>query len=560
MIRISDLLDRFHTYITPFDAVSPLSGDRVPGLHRANLLAALTLVAFAAIAIALVVGDFVDNKPTTASTGLVAAHRSVTLNPAGWFSEGIWWRGKQTPTPLPFTIHGAFLALFGYSIRGIMCLHILIGTLAAGLLFRITTRRYGSWPGLLALILYLIAPLPLYVTLSGWTFVWATMFLLLCIDLLDRAVLTRRIPYYLLAGLALGCAGMSRPENYAVSILVLVFVNIPIRYRVAFTLLAFLYPIAQYLHNNIYLGDPTGLRILDDSRSAMGYGTIFEKWFKSIHRLIIARNFAFLKWLLIPAVVFFGPRHHRFLTAVLAYFCVALFAAYAMRRISFNHEGYYYAHVTLAMPFLAAFLVWILRAGATALQKARVPQVAATGIAIVSLVAVLAVNAYALRESYDYRLFSRVPESVREVRDFLRKNLRENDRLALDYFREVSWMMAEIEGPKGRDVYFYSTNQLNVPRPPLNPARKDITPDEQAKMNAWVGNNYRAWCDYAMPRYVVTQSDSAWARERDRKRAMGHYRMFSLRPALGTDTADDRLLPGRVVLENGEFLVIERVE
>jgi hypothetical protein len=551
------LLDKFHTHLAPYDSLSPLSQRPATGQRNARRIAFLLLAFFILFGFILVLGKYIDNKPTTASTGLVTAHRMVTLNPSGWISEGIWWRGKQTPTPLPFTIQGAFFALFGYSIRGILCLHVLAGAMAGALLYRITARRFGAWTGLLAMVLYLAAPLPLYVTLSGWTFVWATMFLLLSVDLLDRSVQARNISYYLLAGLTLCCAGMSRPENYAVALIVILFLNIPLRYRAAFVALAFAYPIAQYLHNNVYLGDTAGLRILDDGRSAMSYPSLFQEWFGSLQRHILNRNFApFLQWALLPAVLFFGVRRHRFLTAVLAYFCIALFAAYAMRRISFNHEGYYYAHVTLVMPFLAAFLAWLVDCLRAALRKIGLPPRAATASALFGLTALLVVNGFFLRHAYKDRLFFRVPESVREVRDYLHAHLRNEDRIALDYFREVSWMMAEIEGADGRDAYFYNSNTTGVPRPRLNAARKDITPEEQGQLNAWVRENYETWRNTAPPRFLVTQSDSAWLRERDRTHAMGHYRMFSLRPALSTDSADP-LLPGTVVLENSEFMIIE---
>jgi len=552
------LLDSLHNHLTPYDRVRSLAPEATPGLRAANRIALLLLLAFIAVAGALVLGGFIDNKPTTASTGLVSAHRMVSLDPAGWFAENIWWRGKQTPTPLPFTIHGAFFALFGYSIRGILCLHILVGALAAGLLYRVAARRYGPPAGLLALLLYLAAPLPLHVTFSGWTFVWATFFLLLAIDLLDRAVLAKSIPRYLLAGLALGCAGMSRPENYAVAALVFLFVNIPLRYRAAFLFLAFLYPLAQYAHNNLYLGDGPALRILDDARADMGYADLFREWFGSVRRHILDRNFAApLQWLLVPALLFFGVPRNRFLTAVLAYFALAFFAAYAMRRISFNHEGYYYVHVALALPFLAALLAWLAARGAAAARKLGMPRRAARAAALLALAAALAGNAYTLRDTYASQVLYRAPEPVREVRDFLNNHLEPGDRIALDYFREVSWMIAEIEGPAGRDLYFYDTNPTGVPRPPVNAARKDIGPEERAAMNAWVKANYTAWRESAPPRYLVTQSDAAWLRERDRPHALGHYTMYSLRPAFGIDTALGKLLQGRVVFENEEFLIIE---
>lgn len=548
--------------VFPYDALSHASSNNVSA-RRCTLLVVAAYVLFGSTLIFL---GLIDNKPTTASTGLAMAHRTVTMNLSGWFSEGIWWRGQPTPTPLPYTLHGIFFSAFGYSVRGILFLHTLIGATAAWLLGRITARRFGAWTGLLAMVLYLTAPLSLYVNFSGWTFVWATMFLLLAIDLLDRAVLARRIPLYLLGGIALGCAGMSRPENYAVALLVVLFIEIPIRYRAVFLLLALAYPIAQYVHNNLYLGDHPGLRILDDARTGMTYEALFVEWFKSVQRQILNRNFAFfVQLVLLPAVLFFGLPRRRFLACVWLYFCLAFFAAYALRRTSFNHEGYYYAHVTLAMPFLAAALAWCASVLARTARFLRMPDRPAAGLGVLLVAAVLVVQGVMLRHVYADRLFFKVPDPVREVRDFLAAHLADHDRIALDYFSEVSWMLAEIECAGGRDAWYYSTNMFPEPRPPLNPTRKDLSDEDCAEMNAWVARNFRAWASEHPPRYLVTLTDAAWEAERVRKGATGHYRMFSLRPALGVASLEQislggesgPRLAGRVVYENGRFLVYE---
>ena len=118
MQRFNQLLESFHRYIAPYDQVRPLSGAEFRLSHR---IAALIAVLFAVVLATLVIGGFVDNKPTTASTGLVAAHRMATLNVGNWLREGIWWIGQQTPTPLPFSIHGAFFALFGFPSGAFSC-------------------------------------------------------------------------------------------------------------------------------------------------------------------------------------------------------------------------------------------------------------------------------------------------------------------------------------------------------------------------------------------------------------------------------------------------------
>ena len=548
--------------IVPYDAL-PHAGAAIPKALRCALGVVAVFLVFGFVLIGF---GLVDNKPTTASSGLVAAHRMVTMNPDGWFSEGIWWRGKQTPTPLPMMIHGALFALAGYSVRSVLVLHTLVGALAAWLLFRITSRRFGPWTGVLAMLLFLSAPLALHVVFSGWTFVWATMFLLLSIDLLDRAVLVRRIPLYLLSALALACAGMSRPENYAVAFLVALFVEIPLRYRVAFILLTFTYPIAQYIHNNLYLGDAPGLRILEDTRAQMTWGALFEEWFHSVRWQILNRNFSHnVQYLLIPAVLLTALPRRRFLVCVLLYFCTAFFAAYAMRRISFNHEGYYYAHLLLLMPFLAAALVGLARGVILLLLRFNLPQRPAMGVSVFLLVCALLAHGVIMRDAYTQRLLYRVPEPVREVRNFLNSRLRDEDRVVLDYFSEVSWMLAEIECAGGRDAWFYGTSMSAEPRPRVNAVRTDLTDEEFALVNRWIAANFHAWVAKRPPRYLVTQSDSAWMAEWARKGATGHYRLFSLRPALGLVSLEridlsgtpGLILTGKTVFENGVFAVYE---
>lgn len=544
------------------DTIQPLRHDD-PVFKRLHRAALALLAIFVVVAAALIVSGLIDNKPTTASTGLVMAHRQVAQNWSGWFTEGVWWRNQQTPTPLPFTIHGLFFTVFGYSVRGILILHTLAGAVAAWLLFRIAARRFGPPAGLLAMGLCLAAPLFLYVTFAGWTFVWATLFLLLAIDLTDRAVLDRRAPLFLLAGVALGCAGMSRPENYAAAALFVLFAPFKLRYRAAFLLLAFAYPLAQTVLNNLLWGDAPGLRILDDARSTMSYPALFLEWFGSVRRTILNQNFAPpVQWALLPAVLCFGLPRHRLLAGILTYFCAAFFAAYAMRRISFNHEGYYFAHVVLSMPFLAAALYWLAGRIAAMLPRLHCPPRAARPAAVAVILVLVAGNIATLHASYAARLFYRVPEPVQALRDFLASRLDSDDAIVLDYFAEVSWMLAELEGDAGRPIYYYNANPTGIPRPRLNAIRKDLGDDEIRQVNAWVGDNLRMWTEAQPVDYVVMLSDAAWERETTRKNATGHYRMFGLRPALATLGAEAPLAGlgagdtgWRVVFENDTFVV-----
>jgi len=553
------------TRFLPYDAIQPLRRDDSAFRSAHRLLLGILLV-FICAGVLLIALGVIDNKPTTASTGLVSAHRAATLDWAGWITEGIWWRNKQTPTPLPFTIHGLFFSLFGYSVRGILVLHTLVGALAAWLLFRITARRFGLAAGLLATSLCLAMPLFLYVTFAGWTFVWATMFLLLAVDLCDRAVLGNRMRIFLFAGVALGCAGMSRPENYAVSILFVAMSPFALRYRFAFMLLAFAYPLTQFVFNNVFWGDAPGLRILDDARSDMGYVALFREWFGSVDRNILNQNYSTaLQWAILPAALCFGVPRHRLLTGVFAYFWVAFFAAYAMRRISFNHEGYYYAHVVLSTPFLAAVGVWIAASVANWAGRARLQRRTAAACAILLVLCLLAADRAALRSAYAERLFYRVPEPVQELRDALTERLGPDDPLVLDYFAEVSWMLAELEGDRGRNIFYYNTNTTGAPRPRLNAARKDIRDEELVAMNEWVYDNYARWqSQIEHCRYYAMLSEDAWKRETTRTNAMGHYRMFGLRAAYhaGNGTAwsgTPELTPpdSGIVFANSEFYFLD---
>ncbi|MDP2324716.1 MAG: hypothetical protein Q8N51_11870, partial [Gammaproteobacteria bacterium] len=116
----------------------------------------------------------------------------------------------------------------------------------------------------------------------------------------------------------------------------------------------------------------------------------------------------------------------------------------------------------------------------------------------------------------------------------------------------------EGEGEGGRHIYYYNTNPTGIPRPRLNAIRKDLGDGEIGQVNAWVGENLRAWTAARAADYVVMLSDAAWERETTRKNATGHYRMFGLRPALAVlgDGAPLAGLDARgVIFENGEFVV-----
>ncbi|MBX3180443.1 MAG: glycosyltransferase family 39 protein [Candidatus Hydrogenedentes bacterium] len=523
-------------------------------------------VAWALIALFLLFGlaavwfRWTDNKPTVASTGLVTAHRLVALDWGGWFRENIWWRGKQTPAPLTYTVHGLFFTLFGYSVRGILVLHAVTGAALLAFLYRVTARRAGPWAGAAAVAWCLGMPLFHYVTLSGWTFIWATMFLLLAVDLADRAALTGRARWLLLAGIAVGCAGMSRPENYATALLFAALAPFAMRYRVAFLAIAFSWPTAQFFVNQVLHGADPGLRILDDARSAMGFAELFEEWLARVRRAVLNRNFSTpLQWLLLPAILAFGLPRHRLLAGIALYFWVAFFAAYAMRRISFNHEGYYFAHVVLAMPFLGALTVWAAGRVRAMLQRAGMAPARAAAVALVVVAAAFCVERVTLGSAWKERVFYRVPAPVRALRDALQGQLGPGDAIMLDYFPEVSWLLAEIEGPGGRNAYYYNVAVTGTPRPRVNAARKDLTDEEILPVNRWVAENLDRWFEHNVPRYLVMLAPDVWEREMGRKRAMGHYRMFGLRaaaPYAATAAAWAGGDVGEVMFENEDFRIV----
>jgi hypothetical protein len=80
-----------------------------------------------------------------------------------------------------------------------------------------------------------------------------------------------------------------------------------------------------------------------------------------------------------------------------------------------------------------------------------------------------------------------------------------------------------------------------------------------------VSANFHAWVAQRPPRYLVTLSDDAWMAEWARKGATGHYRLFSLRPALGLISLNrielggspEITLTGKIVFENDIFSVYE---
>ncbi len=546
-----------------FDPAEAIRRRSDPRERIALAAAAILAVVFFAVATWLVVTGRIDNKPTTASTGLVGIHRDITLDLRGWFTDGIWWYQKQTPTPLPFTAIGLLFMAVGYSPMAVLILHAALGAWCGYLLFRVCQDRFGGGTGLIACVLLYSLPLFVYVTLSGWTFVWATTSLLLAITLLDRYHTSKRIAWYFLAAIALACAGMSRPENYMVAIIATAFVAAPWRYRPLFVLIAFTYPLLQYLRNNVYLGAPPGLHILNDARSTMPLWDILTEWARDLYRNIGIKSFSPLFMVLGGVgVVVFGIPRRRFLTAILLYFFVAFAAAYAMRRLANNLDGYYYAHLILLLPFLAHAIwrcAWAVHAG---LNKISSPPLLAWGGGAAVVAALIGWNLYQERNWLRSRLFYQIPPEIKQARDFIRENAAAGDAIALDYVGETSWLIGELENDAGGDIWFYAAS--SGARPKANAARADAPAEDIQAMNAWVGAGFREWARSHRPRYLLVASAMEWAEKSTKSKTAMLYRMNGLRPALGRDdfTAvpldeDGSLLRGRLVFQNDRVWVYE---
>ncbi len=554
---------QFRVFAYDFDPAEALRRRREPRERLALAVAIVLAIAFFAAGAWLVATGRVDNKPMTASTGLVGIHKGVTLDPGGWFADGIWWFQRPTPTPLPFTVLGFFFMVVGYSPEAVLILHAAIGAWCGYLLFRVCQNRFGGATGLIACLLLYSLPLFVYVTLSGWTFVWATTSLLLAITLLDRYHTSKRIAWYFLAAIALACAGMSRPENYMVAIIATAFIAAPWRYRPLFVLIAFTYPLLQYLHNNVYLGAPPALHILNDARSTMPLWDILTEWARDLYRSIGIKSFSPLFMVLGGVgVVVFGIPRRRFLTAILLYFFVVFAAGYAMRRIHFNLDAYYYAHLILLLPFLAHMIWrcgWIVNA---AMKKVSSPPLLAWGGGAAVVAALIGWNLYQERNWLRSRLFFQIRPEIKQARDFIRENAAAGDAITLDSVSETSWLIGELENDAGGDIWFYAAS--SGARPKANAARADAPAEDIQAMNAWVGAGFREWARSHRPRYLLVASAMEWAEISTKSGNPTPYRMFGLRPALGLDdfTAvpldeDGSLLRGRLVFQNDRIWVYE---
>jgi len=553
--------DRILAY--DFDPQAATDRAHQPRERVARLVAGGLAVLFFAVGAGLIAAGWVDNKPTTASTGLVGIHSEVTLNIQDWFADGIWWYQRQTPTPLPFTAIGFLFMVVGYSPQAVLILHAALAAWCGYLLFRVCQFRFGAATGLIACVLLYSLPLFVFVSFSGWTFVWATTSLLLAITLLDRYHVSRRIGWYLLAAVAVACAGMSRPENYMVALIAAVFVAAPWRYRPVFILIAFTYPLLQYVHNNVYLGAPPALRILDDARSSMAYSAVLSEWAQDVYQNVGKKSLTPLFLCLGGlGVAIFGVPRRRFLSAILLYFFVAFAAAYTLRRVSFNHEGYYFAHLILLLPFLAHTIFCAGSILARGLQMLSAPPKAAWAVGVAVMIALLAWNGYEERNWLRSRLFFQIRPEIKEARDFIRKTAADEDALALDYVGETSWLLGELESDTGRDIWFYGSS--SSPRPKVNAARTDPPAADIQAMNRWIASGFGEWARTHRPKYLFVPSTLEWAERSVRTKTATQYLMFGLRSALGREdfaevplNEDGDLLRGQLVFQNERIWVYQ---
>jgi hypothetical protein len=516
--------------------------------RAARIATPVLIAACVAVGWWLIATERVDNKPTVASSGMIGIHQTVSPDLWGWMKDGFWWKGKQTPTPLPYTLIGILFRVFGYDTRYAMALNCALGGLAAWLLARLTRRRFGESAALLGGAFFLLMPLNLFISLSGFTFIWAIAFLLLAVDRLDRFQEDRKTWQYLAAAACLLCAGMSRPEMYAASAVVMCFVRARIPWRVAFLAIVFLYPGAQYIRNNLIFESPVGLRILEDQRSRMTLAQLAAEWWQSVHNLVGNSFSRPAQWIGLAAAAWFGLRRHRFLAALLAYFVVSFFAAYAMRRLSFNHPGYYLSHFTLFSVFLAAGVDALLRGAAWGLDRTELSRTWRISLRTVAGLAAIVALLYPVRvQMANYGLYKADPR-LKELRTFVRTQLDPHDKLALDYFMEVTWLMAELESDPGRRVWWYGV--MHKPRPNFNPAQPDLPAETMARVNAWLREEYAWWIARERPEYLVTPSDEFHATQA----RINHVRAYSLRTSFGADNPACLPLDRAGTIVNGDLV------
>ncbi len=548
------MLDRLKRLVA-YDAIEP----KAPSNYRR--IAYALILFYVVISAVLIFGSFVDNKPTVASTGLLGIHRTITLNFDRWFSEDIWWRGRQTPAPLPYTGLGIFFYAVGYSPQRAMMLHSVLGAVALFFLYKISERRFSPESALLCVLMCALLPLFLYITWSGWVVVWAFAALAGAVNFLDLYVLTKKSAYYFLAALFILCAGMSRPEYYAIALIVAVFVPAPLYLRPLFVVIALSFPFAAYVRNYVLLDTPLGLRILNDSRKSMAWYAVTIEWTKDIQANVLKKNVSLGgEWLALAAVVGYGLVRARFLATIVLYFIVAFAGAYTARRISFNHEAYYFPHLMFAAPFAAA-LLWRAAHALTSVSLPRPGLRRAGAWAIVA--AALTLNLYAIYPYFKTRALFRVDGDVKQVRDFIREHGGPEAPVVLDYHESVTWLVAEI----GADVPYPVWMYTSVPqkRPPTNVGRSGAVAEEIAVMGAWIKKGFEEWVVANNPKYLVTSTDSFYAYRVSNDKFRPIYTMLGLRNAYGQESlmplylgdAGENAILGKEVLSTQQLTVYE---
>lgn len=509
---------RFLTY----DILLPEPDAALKRKYRAALWVVPLL--FALLGLAAIFILHADNMSGPATASLLMAVK-ISQHFKAWFHEGFWY-SFNTPAPLYRTALAVLFRLFGYAPSYAMAVTCLLSVVASLAIGAVACRRFGLIGGLLAQILYVSNPLVVKMSVSSGAYIWGLAPVFVAIDLLDRYDRTKQRRFYYAAAFALLCSGMSRPENFILTLAPLLLVSAPLLARVLFGAIVGSYPVLNTLYMLYY-----GLKAPDAwvGREVETLNVIFMKWAHLSGRLLV-ENLAGPHWVILAIGMLLIGAFTR--TRFLSLISLLLWPLFCAIDLMSWGEPYFAHHYYLVSAFLLLFAAGGMIEISRIITPFAAQRLSPKGIrivyALIGIGIMLAFTPVGRAKAIVAGLTGQVSPEAREARTFVNKEAAPSDSVIVDCTGEVTWLCSEFYNDK-REVWAY-----NSPHPrPFYENRKD---EESIRlMNSFIAGSLKSWIAVKRPVWMVAQSEKEWTRVKDNP----FQRMFCLRPVLELDSLHD---------------------
>lgn len=519
------ILKRKLNQICRYDVLVKTTPDPIISSPKATTILWLIPSLLCAAGLTLIFSRAIDNYGHVCSSA-VPSGLNVLNDPWGWLGTRIW-RGS-TPTPYYTGGLAILFKLFGYDTRLAMAGSCVSGAVAAYCLGQITRRRFGFTAALLAIIMFSTSPVIIRFSLAGGYHIWGLGMMMLAIDFADRHAMysdPNSSRFYWLSGGAILLAGGARPELYALALpLVILLPGGPWK-RIGYLIIAWAYPIIR-VSLDMFFFTTEELTLLQ--RTVSDFSETVS-YFTDRTSNIMKQQFwltPFL-WIGTGGLLYQLVRGNRLMPALFIYFSAIFAFLFMQGRFKLMEPEYYPPMIATFAP-LISYPIGMGIDFVSGMIKARAPNFVAS-LAYGGAIIAFGILAYPREriESLAPVVLHRVNASYGDMRTFISQNTEDDDTIALDYFGDMTWVMAEIQNDAVRHMWYYGINPEPMPQMLFDAMEGDRLLARQQ----WIRNGFEHYLVHNRPAYFLTPTDAEWRAHRHKL----HYASNSLRPGLGQE-------------------------